>query len=366
MIHASDELASAVEDGSFTSGYVADLIVDGQVMLKDFELAGELVADGGSLVLTQGKLTLTYSDDLGQSVVPTQLTSWLTPFVSFLDVSYRVSNKLFSEKVLRGRLKIVGVTDPQERKIRFQDRLITVGSSVKLKVADLFHVTDMERFEAPSAPGDLSSAWAELGRLTLLPLSRSVADVAIPRSVTYVDNRLDAVVLLADLLGGIPYVTPAGEVSIAPTAWGSVVATLGMGPNGRVSKAGADDLTDTGIANKVIVRSWDDQQATILATAQVVSGPLRWGGKFGRVPYFLSSEFVTTASQAQAWADRMLPVVSSMNAVLYTVQCLPDPRLEVWDVIKFEKDGVFNTGQILKMTLPARGMMTLVVSVPLV
>lgn len=364
MITASTQLAQAVEDGSFTSGYVADLIVDGQIVLRDVELSGELISDGGALILTQGSLTLAYTDDLGRSVVPSDLTSWLAPFASFLDVSYRVTNRIFSEKVLRGRLKVIGVSDPKERNIRFQDRLITVGSSVQVKLADAFHTINKERFETPSQTADLTSAWGELGRLTGLPLSRSVPDATIPRAVVYEENRLDAVGAIADLLKGIPYATPAGELSIAALEWGDVVATLTMGPGGRVSKASADDLSDDGIFNKVIVRSWDDDQATVLASAQIATGPLRWGGPFGRVPTFLSSEFVKTIDQAQEWANRTLPEVSTMNAVSYNIQCAPDPRLEVWDVIEFEKDGITHVGRITKITLPSRGLMSLVVSVP--
>lgn len=364
MIDGSAQLGQAISGGSFGSGYVADLIVDGLPVLTDVELTGEIVCDGDALILTQGSLTLAYTDDLGRSVVPEDLTSWLTPFASYLDVSYRVTVGTFTEKVLRGRLKVVGVSDPLERKIRFQDRQLTVGSSVKVKVADLFHVTDLERFEAPSAPPSLLSVWAELGRLTGLPLNRSVADKAIPRTITYEENRLDAVESLAALLGGVPFVTPAGELSIAPFEWAEPVVALQMGAGGTIARADADDLSADGVFNKVVVRSWDDNQATILATASVLDGPLRWGGPFGRVPYFASSEFVKTQAQAQAYATELLPQVSSMGAVTYTIQCAADPRLEVWDVITFEKDGATYSGRIKKITLPHRGLMTLVVSVP--
>ncbi|TDW31027.1 hypothetical protein [Cryobacterium psychrophilum] len=364
MIPVSDQMVSAIADGSATSGWVGDLIVDGQVVLRDLEFTGELISDSGALVLTQGSLKLNYTDDLGHTIVPEKLTSWLMPFASFIDISYRVTIKgIFSKKVLRGRLKVIGVTDPQETRIRMADRLITVGSSVQIKVADLFYTTDLERFEAPSGPTDKSSVWAEIQRLTLLPLNRSVPDAAITRTVLYKENRLDAIEELSALIGGRPYITPMGEVSVSPFEWGSPVAKLSMGAGGRVGRASADDLTPEGICNKVSVRSWNDEQATVLAEAIIPTGPLRWGGGHGRVPYFLSSEFVTTQAQAQEWADRTLPLVSVMKAVTYTIQCTADPRLEVWDVIEFEKDGVTIVGRIEKITMPARGQMTLVVSV---
>lgn len=362
-IAVSKRMVEAITEGSFTSGYVATLTVDGQVMLTDVELTGELVSDSGSLVLTQGSLTLNYTDDEGRSIVPTETTSWLTPYASFLDISYRVSNSIFTETVLRGRLKVIGVGDPQERKIRFQGQMITVGSSVSVSVADAFHTTDEEEFEGPVSPTYMNSAWAELAHLTLLPVSRSVPDVSIPRSVLYDENRLDAVGAIGDLLGGIPYMTPAGEVSVAPLTWGDTVLTIGMGPGGTASKIGTDALTDAGIKNKVIVTSWDDDQATILATAQITSGPLRWGGGLGRRAHKMSREFVTTQAQAQVLADSTLPQVSQVKAISYSIQCAPDPRVEAWDVIEFEKDGATMRGRVTKITLPHRGQMTLIASV---
>lgn len=366
LINGSDELAKAISDGAFHADYVADLIVDGQVKLQDVSLPQcELQSDGAQKILTQGTASFVYSDDIGTSILPKDLTSWLTPFASFLDVSYRVAvGDSFMEKVLRGRLKITGVSDPQGRMIRFQDRLLTVGSSVSLKLADMFYVTDGERFIAPSAPSDLSSVWAEIGRLTGFGMKRTVADGSITRSVTYQENRLDAVFDLAKIIGGMPYMTPDGSLSMASSVWGEPVLDLRMGAGGTIVRADPDDLSDADVYNQVVVRSWDDQQATVLATAEITSGPLRYGGPMGRKPFFVSSQYVTTNEQAQAFADAQLPIVSRMPAVTYTIQCAPDPRLEVWDVITFQTaEGAVLPGRIQKITLPGTGTMTLVVEV---
>jgi hypothetical protein len=365
MIAASKRLGEAVAEGGFSSMYVADLIVDGQVKLKDVPIPGELVSDGGAKILTQGTVLFSYSDEIGQSVIPEDITSWLAPFASFLDISYKVTlENVFTEKVLRGRLKIVGVSDPQDRRIRFQDRILTVGSTVRLKLADLFYVTDRERFVTPGGPQPGATAWGEIGLLTGLPLDkRDVADKAITRAVTYEENRLDALGDLASILDGTPYITPAGAVAIALSAWGEPVVSLGMGGTGTIVRADPDDLSDAGVYNQVVVRSWDDQQATVLATAQVESGPLRYGGPMGRIPIFASSQHVTNEAQAHAYANDLLPQVSTLPAVTYTIQCAADPRLEVFDVIDFTKDDAPYTGRIQKITLPGTGDMTLVVSV---
>lgn len=364
MIVASEWLAEAVTAGSAKTAYVADLVVDGQIVLPNYGLEqGELVSDTTAKIVTQGNATFNYSDELGQTIVPSEMTSWLSPFASFLDISYRVSVGTQSEKVLRGRMKITGVSDPQERNIAFQDRLLTVGSSVRLKLKDLFHTTDRERFTAPSGPRDLSSTWKEMGRLTGLPLHRTVPDKSITRQVTYDENRLDAVIDLASILDGTPYVDPLGALAIAPNAWGDPVASLVTGSRGTVSRVDPDDLSDDRVYNQVVVRSWDDQQATVLATSEVTAGPLRYGGPFGRVPYFASAQYITTEAQAKAYAASMLPKVSALPALTYSIQHMPDPRLEVWDVVSFEYRGRMLDGRIQKITLPGTGLQTTVVGV---
>lgn len=364
MISVGEQLAAAITGGSFRSYYVADVIVDGQVVLSNQPLAQcQLDADTSRQIVTQGTATFVWADDQGGSILPETVTSWFTPFATYLDVSYVVEVGGFRAQVLRGRFKLVGVSDPQSRVVKFQDRLLTVGSSLTLKLADLFYVTSRERFAAPSTPSDLSSVYAEIGRLTGLPVIVSVPDAAITRSVTYDENRLDAVLELAKILDGHAYVTPDGGVSIAPNQWGPPVTGLSMGAQGTIHRADPDDMTDSRVYNQVVVRSWDDQQATILATAEVEAGPLRYGGPMGRVPYFAASQYVVTKEQAQEYADALLPQVSVMPAVTYTIQCAPDPRLEVWDVVTVTTQDDTFEARISKIILPGTGAMTLTVEV---
>ena len=109
----------------------------------------------------------------------------------------------------------------------------------------------------------------------------------------------------------------------------------------------------------MVVRSHDNQQQTILATAELTEGPLRYGGPFGRIPFFVSSQYVTTFGQAHDYAWAQLAKVSTVPAVKYTVQCLPDPRREVGDVVSFVHEGKNWVGRIQQMTLANAGLMTL-------
>lgn len=363
MITVSDELNAAISGGSFSSSYVFDLIVDGQVKLSNQPLTQcELSADAGQKILTTGSATFTYTDDEGESIAPTDLTSWFTPVATFLDISYRVTvGDEFVGQVLRGRFKLTGVSDVVGKMVKFQDRVLSVGDQLNLEFSDRFYTTNYEDFLVPSGPSQTGSVWAEIGALTGFPLDRTgVADAAITRTVTYKDNRLDAVFDLASILNANPYMTPAGAVGMRPLTWGDPVKTLTQGAGGTITQVSPNDLSDDGIYNQVVVRSWDDSQSAVLATAEVELGPLRYGGPFGRKPYFASSQFVTTAEQAQAYARSLLPSVSQMPAITYSIQCVPDPTLEVWDVVNFEaNNGLILPGRITKITLPDRGPMTI-------
>lgn len=360
MIETTDELGDVVRSGGFQRRFVADVIVDGERVLKDYPLEScDLTSNGNAKVRTQGTASLVYSDELGRSVVPEDLTSWLTPYATYLSISMLISLGAFSEKVLQGSMKVTAVSDPVETKVRNGARLITVGSRVGLTFADGFAVTQRERFIAPASPSSLDSVWDEIGRLTGLPLLRNVADAAITRQVTYQDDRLDAVFDLASILDGTPYMTNDGQVAIQPAVWGDEQEPLTVGSEGTITEVRPDQLTSEGIYNQVVVRSHDTDQTKVLATAELTDGPLRYGGPFGKIPYFASSQFVTDEAAAQTYADSLLPKVSSLPAAGYLVRCVPDPRREVGDVIPFDLNGEVLVGQVAERVLSSSGAMTL-------
>jgi len=351
MIGASEEIAALVRSGGYQLAYVADVIVDGERVLTGIALNDpQLLWNRDAKVRATGRCVVHYSDEWGTSIVPEDVTSWFTPYATLLDISAQLTAGAFSENVLLGSLKIIRVTDPQDFRKPFQGRYISLGSSVGLQLADRFRVTDRERFPVPSGPSELSSVWDEIGRLTLLPLLRNVDDVPISRAVTYKENRLDAVFDLATMLSGVPYVNPYGQVQIEADAWPADSEEFATGDEGVIASLLPAELSDDDIYNQVVVRSWDDSQGTILATAELTDGPLRYGGPFGRVPYFASSQYVTTAGQAQDYANELLPQVSAEPALQLSLEVLPDPRREVGDVVPFEWDGFRWRGRIREIS----------------
>jgi hypothetical protein len=364
VITVTSQCASIIRSGGFFHEIIGDVIVDGDRKLTEVSLPGcEITQNRNAKIRTQATARLEYSDELGQTVVPKDLNSWLTPYATYMNIFSRISAGGFSEKILRGTLKVIGVKDPRESRVKVNSQWLSIGSSVVLTLADAFVVTDRERFPVASSPSSLASVWAEIGNVTGLPLLRNVVDTTIPRAVTYQESRLDAIFDLAQTLGGTPYVNTFGQVTIDPDAWGTATELLTIGPDGTVIEVLPDELTDEGIYNQVVVRTYGTDQVGILATAQLTSGPLRFGGPFGRIPYFASSQYITTPAQAQAYANSLLPKVSTSPASVYMITCLPDPRREVGDVVPFMKDETLLTGRIQELKLADTGPMTLKVLV---
>lgn len=360
MITVSDEAAAALQRGGFQRYFVIDVSVDGIRELEDIPVAScRITSDGSAMIRNQATIVLEYSDELGRSAVPEELADWFTPYATRINLSMVIKHTNLEEKILRGTFLIRKVSDPESSTVTIGDRQFTVGSRISLTLADEFRRLERERFTGPSSPtGD--TGWDELGYLTGLPLARNVDDVVIPRSVPYEGDRLDAVHAIGRLLQGTPYMDPNDRVTIEPDEWGDPTEALLIGEDGTIVNLAPDDLSDEEIYNQIVVRSHDDDQVGILATSELTTGPLRYGGKFGKVPYFVSSPFVTTAADAQAYADSELPKRSTQPAVPYTATVVPDPRREVGDVVPFtDNDGTERLGRITYLELADEGLMTL-------
>jgi hypothetical protein len=363
----SVDLGHLLDGGSgFTRRFVVDVIADGDRVLQGQPVTGAAYTSDSTQQVRGGfTCTFQYSDELGTSIAATDLTSWLAPFGSQLDVSMEISDGVTDELVHLGIFPITGVGGLDYTLSTFGQRLLTIGSSVKITCLDLFHITAGEDFPIPEGPASLASAWSELGRLTLLPLNRNIADAAIPNGTAYDANRLNAVFALGTMLAGTPFVNELGQIEIQPDAWPAAGPPLETGPFGLATQLDPGDLTDQNIFNGFFVRSTDNTstQAAILAAAYVTAGPLRWGGPFGRRPKIVDAPaIITTQAGAQTYANNQMPLYSTLPASLWAAQAVPDPRRRVGDVLQFTgRDEVTRLGRIQSLTLPDSGAMSLVI-----
>lgn len=340
MKAATDACRQVLAGGSFDRWYTADLYYGGERRLKDVPLGDvQISEDDTRAVKGQASCTIVWEDDFGASIMPQEVGDLFSPFGSELAVYAIVSaGRSVYERIPMGWFPIVDVPTMRDATMFFGSGTITTGTRLELKLQDRFVGIQIDDFDVPSSPGQLGSVWTEIGNLTGLPLVRSIPDAPISREVAYQEDRMQAVLDLADILGGVPYATVDGALSMRTKAWGPKVDTLRRGESGTIVEIGKSMSAD-GVYNAVIFRGQDDAQGTVLSTSEITYGPLRTRNPdgtrspAGRRPTFRSNQFVTTAEQAHDYTDSELARVSTLKAARWPITELWNPLRELGDVV---------------------------------
>ncbi|MFF2274218.1 hypothetical protein ACFVTX_18230 [Agromyces sp. NPDC058136] len=362
----------AVLGGSGDHYWSADLLYDGERRLQDIPITDpRLREDGGAKIQQSGSCSVVWQDTFGASMTPRMITDAFAPFGAKLRVYSNVVAGPFRERVAFGVFDITDVPSARDESMAFRGRTITTGSTIELEFKEQLAGVQGDDFDVPTSPSLLASAWDELGRISGMQLVRAVEDKPITRTILYPESRLDAIYDLCDvILDAIPHTTADGALAARPKVWPAAVARLRRGPRGQLVKVG-DAMSPSGVYNRVVVRATGSDQTSILAIAELTSGPLRVknldGSRspFGQRTRYLSSEFVTTRDQAQAWAESTLAQVSVPRARVLPVEMTFDPRLERGDVVEIERPGgEVLTGRIVSIDRSARATQQLTVEVP--
>lgn len=338
--------------GSFDHYYTADIYYAGERRLSDVAITNvRFKEDASAKIQASGSCTVVWQDAYATSISPTTPQSVLAPFGGEIYLYSVIVAGPFMEKVPLGQFRITDVPSAQDEEMLFKGQYITTGSLVDVEFADRLQRVQQDRFDTPSAPTDLSSVWSEIGRQTGLQLTKNIADAVIPRSVAYQEDRLQAVYDLANVLDASLHMTSDGALSMRPNAWPAPVDALLRGTNGSIVNVGKAMSTD-GVYNRVAVRSSTDSGSGILAVAVKTDGPLRAvnpdGSRspWGAVTEFVDSPYVTTTTQAQAYAQRELARVAVLGKKTIPVVETFNPLRERGDVITIQRTTTTLTGRI--------------------
>lgn len=330
--------------GSFDKRYVADVVANGVRVLQDVPIINPRLTDSGSSqVQSAATVTLIYQDDFAQSIAPKAIGDTLAPFgTQVLLYSLVFVGPALQERTLLGTYLITD--DPQilTTRAKFNGAIIARGDMIDLTLQDLFAGVQKDRFDLPGSAPDTSSVWREYQRLTGFPVTRTVADATIPASVAYQEDKLQACYDLATVLDAVAYMTPDGTASMRPNVWPAAVDSLyakDINADGTLVDV-VPKLSNADVYNAVVVRGTDPSGSTVvLASAEVKDGPLRVRNTDGslspyrRVPYYYSSQYITTQAQAQAYADKTLARVSQLRSLTYDLTETFNPLREVGDVL---------------------------------
>lgn len=321
--------------------YVADVFYDGVRVQKDLPITEPSFDDNAtSLIQSSGSFTCTYQGKFAETIAPKEVGDVLAPFGSQVSISVMVTcGPALTERVQLGLYEIADVPSIVTKPWLFNTAMLTKGDVIQITLQDLFAPTQRDEFDTPGAPQSLDSGYAEIQRLTGMPLTRTVPDGTIPAAVAYQQDRLQAVYDIANqALDAVPYITPDGTVSMRPNVWPATVATLSGGDKGTLVNVDRG-MGNASVYNKVVVRSHTDGGSAVLASAEITDGRLRTqnpdGSRspYGRAPYFYSSQYVTTTKQAQDYANKWLPRVSKLRTAQVVLTELFNPLRELGDVL---------------------------------
>lgn len=337
--------------GSFDFSYVADVFYDGVRVVKDLPISNvTLYDDSAALVQGSGSFTATYQGNFAESIAPKDIGDTLSPFGSQVVVYAMVAcGPALTERVRLGQYFIAETPSIVTSPWLFNTALLTKGDVIGINLQDLFAGVQRDRFDVPGAPQNLTSGYTEIQRLTQLPLTRTVPDGAIPASVAYQEDRLQAVYDIGKAaMDAVPYMTADGTLAMRPNVWPAVVDTLKGGDEGTLMSVDRAMKNDA-VYNKVVVRSYATDGSAVLASAEITDGKLRAenpdGSRspYGRVPTFYSSQYVTTTKQGQDYANTWLPRVSTLRSVQVTLTELFNPLRETGDVLTVQR---FTSGRL--------------------
>jgi len=336
----SAETRGLIDDGGFDHVFVADLMYNGDRRLRDVPItAPELSWDGSANVIGSGSVRVVWSDDHATSLIPRQIGDWFSPFGAQLQIDCIVSSGEFSERIPLGRFVIESVPDAVESQLLFAGRLIHPGESFGLRLKDGLIRVARDRFPFPASPRT-TSAWGEITAISGLPVIRNLPDAVVPKSVTYDEDRMQALTQLFDLLGAWPHLNSSGVLTARPKAWPALVGVV----TGKVSAPLSMDSEK--VYNRVVVEGKSPNGDPVRGIAEVTEGFLRVRNAdgspspHGAVTYFYSSDMLTTAAQCQAYARELLPRVSRLRGVTREVVETFNPLREVGDVLTLDSGRV--------------------------
>lgn len=279
----------------------------------------------------QGQATITVADPDG-SLAPWGLSDPLGPGGSRLQVTW-VSG-LSGTRVPLGWWRIRR-PDPEETWLTYNvaDGPVRVagGGSVTIQADEetssaVMSSLDAEVVTSPTCIGEVRRLLRDICPVVALP---GVIDAPVPASLVYAEGRMDAV---DDLLAVIRARYRMGSdraLEVVPAAGVGPVWTITGGETGALVRA-LRPLSDAGVINAVLATSTTAAGQPLIGRAYITTGPLAWGGPYGRVPARIRSAANTQAGvDADAAAELASRVAS--GEVDLAVTCLTHPGLQIQD-----------------------------------
>lgn len=284
-------------------------------------VGGRLSADRGQQVRLDCNVTL---------AVPEWQSIDIDEQTCRFKVNRGVSSLGFTETLQLGEFRVDSVTRPARGLVQIK------GSGLESYVIDARFITPRTPPYGQSTVGAITDLIQEAlpGAQVVL---RNTKNRAVLATAVWKRERMDAIDDLANSILAEVYAGADGRFYIAdkPNPNGVPVYVVDEGPKGVLVDRGEVGTRDRQYnAASVQGQSTDPDVAPVWAWAADldVNSPTYYYGPFGRKPIFYTSQFFTSVSQCQAYADTLLAQAKGENNTLKFEQ-LPADFLEVGDIV---------------------------------
>lgn len=200
--------------------------------------------------------------------------------------------------------------------------------SVNLTLQDRFKQIRQDDFLAVETPALSSTVWAEMQRLSPIPVQEALGDAPVPPGTVY-ESRIDAIRALLSIIGGVPHLTREGVLTARLADGWTTVTSPVFDIAGVISWS--DEMTDD-FFNQVQVTNPNSPDIVAYARLEEAWNPRSVQNAGGRT-YKHAATIYEAQGAALAAARTILRRVSSRRAQQIKVTCTPEALLlELGDV----------------------------------
>ena len=298
----------------------------------------QLDADLGGRVCSSGSGLIVHDSINGESLSPSGTTGVLSAFRARVELVMTVRAGGFAESVSLGTFRVVSNPSVSDTTAIIDGREIVVASSVGVRFFSLDEDVERWGFRFPEQSAAGASAYAEIRRITGMPVETTVPDATLPAAKVWEakqGSRLEAVHELGRILGGTAVVNSRGAWVVVPDAVGDPVATLRLGEFGTVLDVADEIDTDT-VYNEVIGSFEDEAGNAFHSIATVTDGDLSVDGPYRPNTRYYANDLVKTKEQGDAAVQSVLALSIGSQQYDVQVQCHVNPLIEAGDVVQLE------------------------------
>lgn len=211
---------------------------------------------------------------------------------------------------------------PDEHLLMAAGRWVLSGASVGVTMAELSRLIQDDEFISAESPPTGATVVSEIRRLLQgrvgVIVSPGIVDRLLP-SMVHPENRLEAVYALVDMVGDARF-TGDGQLQLYVPGKTPVFTIRGK-PMGDLVGVSREQSRDN-FYNFVVSTGKDDAGNELKAYAQIMVGPLRDGGPFGRRVY-RHNAVAATQDGVQQDADTTLANLQRDSTVEIPFECVP-------------------------------------------